>query len=104
RSYSPIAAEVRRVVEQVSTNRIFEHEKTLFDFDSKNISRPGNKQAAEYLFATYQSFGYEPEYQWFEARQALGGKTANVIAKLPGTENPELIYVVSSHFDSVPAG
>jgi hypothetical protein len=104
RSYAPIAAEVRRVVEQASTNRIFEYEKTLFDFDSKHISRPGNKLASEYLFATYKSFGYEPEYQWFEARQALGSKTANVIAKLTGTENPELIYVVSSHFDSVAAG
>jgi hypothetical protein len=27
-----------------------------------------------------------------------------VVATLTGTENPDLIYVVSSHFDSVPAG
>ncbi len=33
-----------------------------------------------------------------------GVRTANVIAKLPGTVNPELIYVVSSHFDSVQHG
>ena len=31
-------------------------------------------------------------------------RTANVVATLKGTENPELIYVVSSHFDSVQAG
>ncbi len=104
RMYAPIAAEARRVLEQASTNRIYEYEKALFDFDSKHISKPGNRQAAEYLFATYKSFGYEPEYQWFEPRQALGGKTCNVIAKLTGTENPELIYVVSSHFDSVAIG
>jgi len=104
RIYAPIADEVRRVVEQASTSRIYAHEKALFDFDSKHISRPGNKQAADYLFAAYKSFGYEPELQCFENRVALGGKTCNVIAKLPGTENPELIYVVSSHFDSVGAG
>ncbi len=104
RTFAPIAADVRSVVAQSSTNRIFEYEKTLFDFDSKHISRPGNRQAAEYLFATYKSFGYEPEYQCFDNRTAAGGKTCNVIARLKGTENPDLVYVVGSHFDSVPVG
>jgi hypothetical protein len=34
----------------------------------------------------------------------LGGKTANVIATLKGTENPDLVYVVSSHYDSNESG
>jgi hypothetical protein len=102
--FAPIAEAVRSVVVQSSANRIFEYEKTLFDFDSKHISRPGNKLASEYLFSLYKSFGYEPEYQWFEPRGALGGKTANVVAKLTGTENPELVYVAGSHYDSVAAG
>jgi hypothetical protein len=88
----------------VSTARIFGYEKALFDFDSKHISRPGNRLAGEYLFETYRSFGYAPEYQWFENRTADGGRTANVIATLKGTVNPELVYVVSSHYDSVAAG
>ena len=33
--------------------------------------------------------------------RALDGRTANVVATLKGTVNPELIYVVSSHYDSV---
>jgi Tol biopolymer transport system component len=102
--YAPIAEEVRRVVALASVNRIYEYEKALFDFDSKNISRPGNRKASEYLYQTYKSFGYEPEYQWFEPRGAFEGKTANVIATLRGTEHPELVYVVSSHYDSVTAG
>lgn len=104
RMFTPIAADVRRALEQGSVNRVYEHEKALFDFDSKHISRPGNKLAIEYLTAAYRSFGYDAEQQCFENRTALGGKTCNVIAKLSGTENPELIYVVSSHFDSVQAG
>ena len=36
--------------------------------------------------------------------QATGGRTGNIVATLAGTENPELIYVVSSHFDSVAGG
>ena len=102
--FAPIAEVVRNVVAQASTNRIFEYEKTLFDFDSKHITRPGNKLASEYLFSLYKSFGYEPEYQWFEPRGALGGKSANVVAKLTGSENSELVYVVGSHYDSVAVG
>ena len=102
--FEPIAADVRRVVSGVSVDRAYAHEKALFDFDSKHISKPGNQKAGEYLFNAYRSFGYAPEYQWFEPRGALGGRSANVLATLTGTENPELVYVVSSHYDSNAAG
>jgi hypothetical protein len=104
RLFQPIAADVRQVVARESASRIFSYEKALFDFDSKHISRPGNRKASEFLFNAYKSFGYEPEYQWFEPRNALDGKTANVVATLRGTSDPDLVYVVSSHYDSVEAG
>jgi hypothetical protein len=104
RAFQPIAADVRRVLARTSVDRIFGYEKALFDFDSKNISKPGNRLASEFLHAAYTSFGYEPEYQWFEPRNAYGGKTANVVATLRGTVNPEIVYVVSSHYDSVEVG
>ena len=104
RSFQPIAADVRQVVGRESASRIFGYEKTLFDFDSKNITRPGNRKAAEFLFDTYKAFGYAPEYQWFEPRNAYEGKTANVVATLKGTTDPDLVYLVCSHFDSVEAG
>ena len=44
------------------------------------------------------------ELQWFSRTEAAGGQTANVIATLQGTVNPELVYVVSSHYDSVAGG
>jgi Tol biopolymer transport system component len=104
RLFAPIAAEVRKVVAEASVSRVYRYEKALFDFDSKHITQPGNKLASEYLFNAYKSFGYEPEYQWFAGRGALGGQTANVLATLKGTTNPELVYVVSSHYDSVAGG
>jgi hypothetical protein len=104
RIYGPIASDVKVVVTNASVARIYGYEKALFDFDSKHITKPGNKLASNYLFETYKSFGYEPELQWFEQRTALDGRTANVIATLNGTVNPELIYVVSSHYDSVAVG
>ena len=106
RLFAPIAADVKAVVADASVPRIFDYEKTLFDFDSKYVTQPGNKLAAAYLFDRYQSFGYEPEYQRFEYRLRTGptGPTANVVATLKGTTNPELVYVVSSHYDSVVIG
>jgi hypothetical protein len=102
--YAPIADAVRKVVARASVDRVFSYEEKLFSFDSKHITRPGNKLASQYLFDTYKSFGYQPEFQWFAGRNALGGQTANVIATLKGTVNPELVYVVSSHYDSVAVG
>jgi hypothetical protein len=98
--FRPIATSVRNVTSQVDVARIFGYEKALFDFDSKHISQPGNAKAIQFLTEMYRSFGYVAGPQWFEPRGALGGKSANVLAVLKGTEHPELVYVVSSHFDS----
>ena len=95
--FRPIADKVRAVIQPVSIRRIYEYEAALFDFDSKHITQPGNKPAGEYIFNTFRSFGYEPEYQWFDVRDI---RTANVLAVLKGTENPDLVYVLSSHYDS----
>ena len=104
RTFAPIAAEVRTVTSAASAGRVYGYEKALFDFDSKHVSRPGNPLASAYLFNAYSSFGYTPEYQYFSPRQAAGNQTANVLATLRGTVNPELVYVVSSHYDSVAIG
>ncbi len=96
--FKPIAANVRAVISSVSTTRIYGYEEALFNFDSKHVTLPGNSKAAEYIFKTFESFGYKPEYQWLPNRPM---KTANVIAVLKGTENPDLYYVLSSHYDSL---
>src|SRR5262249_46782525 len=102
--FKSLAPDVRQALSRVSVERIFGYEKALFDFDSKHISKPGNRAASEFLFNEYTSFGYEPEYQWFEPANAYGGRTANVVATLRGTVNPDLVYVISSHYDSVESG
>jgi len=91
-----IHEDVHAAAADVSTSRIFQYEKDLFGFGSKYITQPGNQLAIDYLVNTLRSFGYEPALQWFEPR---GVRTANVIVTIPGTDSPELVYVVSSHFD-----
>jgi aminopeptidase YwaD len=100
--FAPIADEVRRVVARVSKTKLYEYQRTLHSFGSKHITQPGNRKAIEYLEATLRGWGYDVELQWFEPRP--GVRTANVVATLPGTTHPELMYVVGSHFDSVEHG
>jgi hypothetical protein len=103
-AFQPVDAIARRVTGTPNAGRVYDCQKTQFDFDSKHVSRPGNAKAIAYLEKAYASFGYTPELQWFQPQQAQGNRTANVIATLTGTVNPELVYVVSSHFDSVAGG
>jgi hypothetical protein len=99
---APVAARRRGLVTEFSSARIYEYERALFAFGSKHVTRPGNARAIEYLEATLRSFGYQPELQWFEP--SPGVRSANVVATLRGTSNPEVQYVVGSHFDSVQEG
>jgi hypothetical protein len=98
RAFAPIAAAVRQALADVSVARIDRYAHDLYLFDSKYIGTPGNARAIEYLAGRLRAWGYEPELQWFEPRRGM--RTANVVATLRGTVNPELVYVVSSHFDS----
>jgi hypothetical protein len=100
-AFGPIRTEVADAVGRVSTSRIYRYANDVFQFDSKFITQPGNAKAIEYYETQLRALGYEPELQWFEAR---GVRSANIIARLPGTVDPDLVYVVSSHFDSVERG
>jgi hypothetical protein len=101
RTFASIRTAVTDIVADVSTARIYRYANDLFQFDSKFVTQPGNQKAIEYIAAMLRSFGYEPELQWFEAR---GVRTANIIATLRGSVDPDVVYVVSSHFDSVERG
>jgi hypothetical protein len=104
RMFAVIAADVREVLQDASVTRVYGYEKDLVAFGSKYYTQPGNKLAADYLFNTLRSFGYEPQYQYFEVPNQSGQppiRTANVIATLRGTTTPEIEYLVSSHYDSV---
>jgi hypothetical protein len=89
-------------VAEVSSARIYDYARSLFRFGSKHDTQPGNRRAIEYLETTLRSFGYQPELQWFEP--SPGVRSANVVATLRGTSDPEVHYVVGSHFDSVEEG
>ncbi len=100
RIFAPIAAAVRDATAAVDVNRIYAYEKALFAFDSKHITQPGNRRAVDWLLDTYKGFGLRAHLQPFKT--VAGGEldVANVVAVIPGTVNPELVYVIGAHFDS----
>ena len=102
---APIATAVRAVAAEASVAHFRSRESAVrFRFEAHHA--PGNKLAAAYLFEAARRSA-TPEYQTFECRPRRGGqtgRTSNVLATLKGTVNPELVYVVSSHYDSVAAG
>jgi hypothetical protein len=100
--FAPLARQVRALTGEIAPARIYDYGRTLYGFGSKHVTQPGNQRAIEYLETTLRSFGYDPELQWFEPLP--GSRSANVVATLRGTTNPELHYVVGSHFDSVKEG
>jgi phosphatidylethanolamine-binding protein (PEBP) family uncharacterized protein len=104
RRFAPIADAVRAAVSEVSVDRVYGYGFDLFQFDSKHVTQPGNAKARAYLQQAYRGFGYtDVREQRFEARTAVNQPTvptANILAVLPGTTHPELVYVISSHFDS----
>ena len=107
RHFAGLEAQVRQAVNDVTKDRVYRYSYDLYQFDSKYITQPGNAKAIEYIAAKLREFGYEPELQWFEPRRGADGapvRTANVIAKLPGVVQQDVLYVVSSHFDSVQRG
>ena len=109
RMFLSIDEEVREVTSAVSTARVKGYEKQLAACGSRHITRPGNKQAREYLSKAFKSFGYQPETPKIASRgrrRAVSGSggSCNVVATLRGTTNPELIYVLGSHYDSVSRG
>jgi hypothetical protein len=111
RLFAGLEGPVAAAVADVSKDRVYRYSYDLYQFDSKHITQQGNRQAIEYLIDQLQQWGYEPEVQWFETRRQVAAgaqpqtvRTANVIAKLRGTVHPDVLYVVSSHFDSVERG
>lgn len=96
--FGPIDDSVSAVTEQVSEARIYQYERALYSFGSKYVTQPGNRRARDYIAGALRNFGYNPALQEFEALPNV--RSSNVIAELTGTEDPDLIYVISSHFDS----
>lgn len=60
---------------------------------SRKYDSPHNPKAAQYIFETFQSFGYTPYYQMNNATNI------NVIARKIGVKYPNQKYLITAHYD-----
>lgn len=103
-SFRMKADEIREATEEIETERVYAYAADLYRFGSKNIRAEGggNRRAIEYLVETLEGWGYEPILDWWSIPPDI--ETSNVVVRIEGTVNPELVYVISSHFDSSTRG
>ncbi len=79
------------------------------DFEGRETGEPGQKKAAEYLKKEYKSLeivspiGGDDYYQEVPSSMFRGDvkNSENVLAYIPGSEKPNEILVISSHYDHV---
>ncbi len=79
------------------------------DFEGRETGEPGQKKAAEYLKAAYKEMkivsplGGDDYYQEVSSSLFRGDvkDSENVLAYIPGSERPNEILVISSHYDHV---
>ncbi len=77
-----------------------ELEQTIADlvaFGTRHTDTDGDEAARDYLVQRLEEYGYAPELDPFTA---LGTPANNIIARLPGTEDPDTVYLFSAHYDS----
>ena len=82
---------IQSLVDQVSEARLAEY---IGNLEFRRYTAAELDLAADYITAELESFGYTVTEQPFEYSK-------NLIARLDGTSDPESIFVVGAHYDTV---
>jgi len=88
---------VDHIASQVDRGRVTAVIQTLEDFGTRYSYTTECDDAADWIHATFQSYGLEVYFEEFE----YGGKTMrNVIARREGLISPDRVVIVGAHYDS----
>jgi len=111
-----IQPQVKKIVEEVSAERIRETIAQLVSFGTRNTLSPqddpeyGIGAARKWIFAEFQSYSPRLQVRYDHWRVKKTGRIFkdadlyNVVAVLPGKTMPEVEVVVSAHYDSINIG
>lgn len=78
--------------------------------EGRMSAKKGNDETRDYLVNYYKNLGYETKTQEFSVqnlnnfKEAGTGRTANVLATIPGTVFPGEVIIVGAHFDHIGYG
>lgn len=70
---------------------------SAYTITSRYKTQTGNQKAAQYIFEKFSSFGLTATYENFSSTGS------NVIGTKTGTVYPNRYYIISSHYDDLPA-
>jgi len=98
---------VRRIVEEISEERIAETLKKLETFGTRNIMSPGAVAARQWIYDRFKSYSPRLQVRFDSYNVKKQGRVtrdielANVIAVLPGSVHPERQFIVGGHYDTI---
>ena len=69
----------------------------LEDFGTRYTGTAGESAARSYLVGRLEEYGLEVELDPFNLGRT---ETANIIAKIPGQTDPDVVWIFSAHYDS----
>jgi len=93
--YDSVIAEI---VSHVSQDSITAYIQRLQDFKTRYCYTESCEAAGQYIYDKFTSWGIPTEFDEFEYQ---GKIRKNVVATLTGTVNPDQIYIICGHFDSI---
>ena len=82
---------------QVDQNELMQSIVDLQDFETRYTFSNGDNNAKDYLVARLEAMGYTVELDPFTVDSE---PVENVIARLPGAEEPNTTFIFSAHYDS----
>jgi hypothetical protein len=92
------AADPAELAAEVDEDQLLGTILALQDLGTRFTFSSGDEAAADYLVGRLESYGLTVERDPFDAG---GVQAENVIARLPGVEEPDVVYVFSAHYDSI---
>ena len=86
------------MVDNVSQSEITSTIRDLQNFQTRYTYTDSCRASAEYLFGRFTDFGLAASFDEFEYN---GSDQRNVVAVYPGLTDPDRIYIICGHYDSI---
>jgi hypothetical protein len=92
---------ISNMVAAISRDALSSSIQDLQDFQTRRITTSNCESAGTYIYNSFASRGYAPEYDSFSfSYQGTSWTTRNIIATVPGKSAPEQIVIIGAHYDS----
>ena len=100
--FEPLEGDViGAIVNQVSQAIVQSYVQRLQDFRTRYFSTDSIKASAQWIYDRFVEYGYTDVVFDTLAEPANGVTVWNVIATKPGTLNPDSVFIIGGHYDSI---